>query len=487
MAGPADREKDQCPESTILAMDDPSKPSQEYAPAECWPMARKVWVTFVICFYTFVVYCGSSIVVPSYGYMMLQYRISEEKVSLMLAIYIVGYAVGPLVFGPVSEIAEIGRNPPYIISFTLFVIISSLIWVLDSFPAILVFRFLQGFFGSPGLTTGGATLQDMFGARSAPIAYIFWVLGFNCGPALGPLIATFAVHEDWRWPFWEIIAMSAPLLLVLLFLLPETNPETLSIHGARRASGSHRLLRGPKAFLMQVTAMRALPTQMVKDRFLDALVKPPEITLKDPAMAFCSLYTSLIYAIYYSFFEAFPLTYPNVYGFSADSTCLLYASMLVGCVIAAAMYGYYYTRYTWHTGLDSSNLELRLIPAIPATVLVTVGLFLYAWTSRASVHWIVPTIGVSIYSGATFVVFQALLCYIPLVYPRYVSSLFAAADFARSTLAAGFVMFSRPMYLSIGIQKAVSILAGLSVLGILGVLVLFFYGANLRARSTFTA
>jgi DHA1 family multidrug resistance protein-like MFS transporter len=128
-----------------------------------------------------------------------------------------------------------------------------------------------------------------------------------------------------------------------------------------------------------------------------------------------------------------------------------------------------------------------LIPAIPATILVTVSLFMYAWTARGSIHWIVPTIGVSIYSGATFVIFQALLCYIPLVYPRYVSSLFAAGDFARSILAAGFVMFSRPMYLSIGIQKGVSILAGLSILGILGMLVLFFYGANLRARSTFTA
>jgi DHA1 family multidrug resistance protein-like MFS transporter len=395
--------------------------------------------------------------------------------------------VGPLVFSPISEIAEIGRNPPYIMSFTLFVIVSSLIWVLDNFPAIVVFRFLQGFFGSPCLTTGGATLQDMFGMKSAPIASIFWVLGFNCGPALGPLIATFAVQEDWRWPFWQIIAMSAPLLVVLVFILPETNPETLSIHSVRRTTGSHKFLRGPKAFLVQATAMGALPAQIVRDKFLNAIIKPPEITFKDPAIAFCSIYTSLIYAIYYSFFEAFPLTYPIVYGFSADATCLLYASMLVGCIIAAVIYGYYYTQYTRHTGLDSSSFELRLIPAIPATILVTVSLFMYAWTARGSIHWIVPTIGVSIYSGATFVIFQALLCYIPLVYPRYVSSLFAAGDFARSILAAGFVMFSRPMYLSIGIQKGVSILAGLSILGILGMLVLFFYGANLRARSTFTA
>ena len=395
-------------------------------------------------------------------------------------------AVGPLVFSPISEIAEIGRNPPYIISFTLFLIVSTLIWVLDDFQAIVVFRFLQGFFGSPCLASGGATLQDMFGISDAPIAYIFWVLGFNCGPALGPLIATFAVRADWRWPFWEIIAMSAPLLLVLIFFLPETNPETLSLHSGRRLNYSHKLLQGPKALFMQITAMRALPARTVRDIFVDALMKPPEISLKDPAIAFCCIYSSLIYAVYYSFFEAFPLTYPDIYGFSENATSLLYVSMLVGCVIAALVYGCY-TRHIKDTALNSSNFEIRLIPAIPAAFLVTMGLFLYAWTSRASIHWIVPTIGVSIYSGATFVVFQALLCYVPLVYPRYVSSLFAASDFTRSIAAAGFVMFSRPMYLSIGIDKAVSILAGLSILGIFGMLTLFFYGSNLRARSKFTA
>lgn len=43
---------------------------------------------------------------------------------------------------------------------------------------------------------------------------------------------------------------------------------------------------------------------------IDAIVKPMEITIKDPAIAFVNTYTAIIYGIYYSFFEVFPLVYP---------------------------------------------------------------------------------------------------------------------------------------------------------------------------------
>jgi MFS transporter, DHA1 family, multidrug resistance protein len=40
------------------------------------------------------------------------------------------------------------------------------------------------------------------------------------------------------------------------------------------------------------------PTAIV----IDAIIKPMEITIKDPAIAFVNVYTAIIYGIYYSFF-----------------------------------------------------------------------------------------------------------------------------------------------------------------------------------------
>ena len=96
-----------------------------------------------------------------------------------------------------------------------------------------------------------------------------------------------------------------------------------------------------------------------------------------------------------------------------------------------------------------------------------------------------PTIGIAIYSGATFVIYQGLLTYVPQSYPLYAASLFAANDFMRSCTAAVFVMVVPYMYNNLGVPKGVSILGSVSVLGVVGIVILCKYGAKMRARSRF--
>ena len=66
-----------------------------------------------------------------------------------------------MLFSPLSEIPTIGRNIPYITSFALFVVFSATAATSQSFGALLAWRFLQGFMGSPALATAGATFQDI--------------------------------------------------------------------------------------------------------------------------------------------------------------------------------------------------------------------------------------------------------------------------------------------------------------------------------------
>lgn len=50
--------------------------------------------------------------------------------------------------------------------------------------------------------------------------------------------------------------------------------------------------------------------------------------------------------------------------------------------------------------------EKRLEPALFSSIINPIGLFIYAWTARASVHWIVNLIGVTIMVFANFLTFQ---------------------------------------------------------------------------------
>jgi MFS transporter, DHA1 family, multidrug resistance protein len=114
-----------------------------------------------------------------------------------------------------------------------------------------------------------------------------------------------------------------------------------------------------------------------------------------------------------------------------------------------------------------------------------IGLFVFGCTARESIHWIVPTIGITIYAMSVFIILQCVFVYVPLSYPQYAASLFAGNDFVRSAMACGSILYARPLFINLGIGKGISVLAGLSTLGVIGMITLWVYGAKLRARSKF--
>ncbi|CAH0021898.1 unnamed protein product [Clonostachys rhizophaga] len=455
--------------------DDPENPHN-------WTIKKRLVTTLIICLYTFVVYTTSAIYVPSTEGIMKQFGVSSIVATLGLALYVLGYGVGPLLFSPLSEIPRIGRNPVYIVTMFLFVILSIPTAFVGNFPGLVVLRFLTGFFGSPCLASGGASLGDIYSFRALPYAMMAWVSAAYCGPALGPLLSGFSVPVmGWRWSLYESIWASAPVGIAMFLFLPETSSPNILLRRAQRI----RKLTGNERFMSQSEIdQRNMKFSHV---FLDALIKPLEITIKDPAVMFVQVYTAIIYGIYYSFFEVFPLVYPVYYGMNLGQIGLVFLCVLVSCLLGVASYvAYLYFVQDPRTAkYGMGKQEDRLIPALPASVGPTVGLFLFAWTARASIHWIVPTIGITIYGGTVFVVMQCIFIYIPLSYPMYAASLFAANDFFRSALACGSVLFAHPLFGNLGVARGTSLLGGLSVIGIIGIWLLYFYGAKLRSLSKF--
>jgi MFS transporter, DHA1 family, multidrug resistance protein len=196
-----------------------------------------------------------------------------------------------------------------------------------------------------------------------------------------------------------------------------------------------------------------------------------------------------------------------MYGFNLGESSLPFLSVVVALLLCVPSYcGYYY--YIVEPQVEKSGFgppEQRLIPGLIATFFVPAGLFVFgelsrvphfctnestanepiAWTANANVHWIVPTIGVGLVMIGCYTIMQAIFMYLPFTYPQYAASLFAANDFARSAFAAGCILFSGPMFRSLGVAKGCTLLAGLSCGCTILFYLLFFYGANLRKRSRF--
>lgn len=263
--------------------DDPANPQN-------WSAAKKGTVTFLICIYTTAVYTGSAIYSSSAEGVMHRFGVSAEAASLGIALFVLAYGIGPLLFSPLSEIASIGRNPPYIVTFAIFTILCVPTALVDNFAGLLVLRFLQGFFGSPILATGGASLQDMFSLIKLPYILCCWAAAACVGPALGPIISGFSVSAmNWRWSLWEMLWLAGPVWLVLFFCLPETYPENLLLRRARRL----RALTGNQNLRSQSEIKQAQLS--FRDVVFDALVKPVQLFALDPAIAYADIYIALCY------------------------------------------------------------------------------------------------------------------------------------------------------------------------------------------------
>ncbi|KAI5289716.1 hypothetical protein KEM54_003368 [Ascosphaera aggregata] len=448
--------------------DDPENPQN-------WSTGKKWILVILIFYYTFAVYGSSAIYTSSLEGVQKKFNIGPVTAELGLSIYVLGYGIGPLIWAPMSEIPRFGRNVPYLSTFLVFFILSIPTALANNFPGLVVLRFLQGFFGSPSLANGGATMHDLFPPERLPYTMALWVCATYAGPSIGPLISGFSVSaKGWRWSLWEIVWMATPAVFGWIFLLPETSPDTILLHRAQRL---RKLTNNPG---IKTAAEIKHADVSFKTIAADALIKPFEISIKDPAVAFVHIYTAIIYGVYYSFFESFPLVFPVLYGMNLGMTGVLFTCLIPACFLgltAYCIYVHFSFRYQRKTCVEPPP-EHRLLPGLIAPFGQTAGLFLFAWTANEKFPWIVPILGVVMNSASAFLNMQSIFMYLPVSYPQYAASLFGMNDFVRSAFAFCTIMFSRDMFLNLGIARGVSLLGGLSVFGIFGMWTLYFYGRS---------
>lgn len=83
--------------------------------------------------------------------------ISPSQVPLPVAVFMIGYIFGPIIFGPMSE--TFGRRPTFLLSFTIYTAFTLGCALAPNWFAFLFFRFLTGCGASaPQMVTGMAVV-----------------------------------------------------------------------------------------------------------------------------------------------------------------------------------------------------------------------------------------------------------------------------------------------------------------------------------------
>lgn len=109
--------------------------------------------------------------------------------AFVTSVYILGYAFGPLVIAPLSELY--GRATVYSVCNFVFLIFSIACALANNLSALIVFRLFAGIAASCPITLGAGTVADMIPLEKRGRAIAFLIMGPLIGPTIGPLGAFF--------------------------------------------------------------------------------------------------------------------------------------------------------------------------------------------------------------------------------------------------------------------------------------------------------
>ncbi|GKT45294.1 efflux pump vrtL [Colletotrichum spaethianum] len=449
---------------------DPGNPKQ-------WSMKRKWAAVFCI---------SSSMVAPALEAIGSELNITSSfEQALVLSIFVLAYAIGPLAWGPLSELY--GRVIVLQLTNLFYMFFNLGCGLARTKGQIIAFRFLAGLGGSAPLAIGGGVLGDLFEAEQRGKAISLYSLMPLLGPAIGPIAGGFVTQNTtWRWIFYSTTILTAVIQSIGVFVLQETFAPVLLTRRKKR--------------LIKETGNTDLhtdfdhPDRTIARTLTIAFTRPFRLLGTQPLVQCLALYMMYLYGLMYLVLSTFPALWTGEYGETVGISGLNYISLGLGFFIGAQtcaplqdrIYAALKRRYVPDGG--PGRPEFRVPMMIPGALLVPTGLLIYGWTAQYHTHWIGPNIGAVIFSAGVIIGFQCIQGFLVDTYTKYAASAVAAATVLRSLAGFGFPLFAPSLYNKLEYGWGNSLLALLGVvIGWPGPLLLWKFGPRLRKKSQYAA
>jgi MFS transporter, DHA1 family, multidrug resistance protein len=174
---------------------------------------------------------------------------SSSLVQATLSIYLVGFAVAQLAYGPLSD--RYGRRRVLLGGLLVFVAGTAMCGFAQSIGSLLVGRLVQAAGACAGPVLGRAMVRDVYPREQGARVLAFVGMALAVAPALGPLAGGYLqVWFDWHAIFAALAAAGLMLLAFVALRVPETNlhPDRHALQ-ARRVAANYRAVLSNPAFL----------------------------------------------------------------------------------------------------------------------------------------------------------------------------------------------------------------------------------------------
>jgi len=149
---------------------------------------------------------------------------SSASMQLTITLYVVGLALGQLIYGPLSD--AVGRRPALLLGLGVYFFASILALLATTVQWLVMARLLQALGGAAGLTLGRAIVRDVANPSRVTKDMALLNLLTLLGPGLAPIVGSYlADHFGWRSIYVFLVLLGCAMLLSTYRLLGETHPE----------------------------------------------------------------------------------------------------------------------------------------------------------------------------------------------------------------------------------------------------------------------
>jgi len=219
--------------------------------------------------------------------LVVGFHASEELITAGLSLFVLGFAVGPLIWAPLSEIW--GRQIIFFVTFGAYTAFNAGCAGANSVATLLVLRFFAGSFGSSPFTNAGGVIADIFTASERGMAMGFFALAPSMGPTMGPFIGGFLGEtEGWRWVVGLLAIFSGALWILGVMMVPETYaPVILRKRATVLSKMTGKVYKTRTDIDKGPISIRAV--------LATALIRPWILLFLEPIVLLLSLYIAIVY------------------------------------------------------------------------------------------------------------------------------------------------------------------------------------------------
>jgi MFS family permease len=300
------------------------------------------------------------------------------------------------------------------------------------------------------------------------------------GPVIGPIAAGWiAERTTWRWVFWSTSILAGTTQVLGFFFLCETYAPFLL------QQKLNRLTKETGNTSLHLAAPRKRPLAALGD----ALIRPSRMLATQPIVQVIALYMAYIFGLSALLIVSFPTIWTHVYHESVGVGGLNYLSLGVGTFVGIGLafrFGVknYAQRKERNGGVGRPEWRLPLM--FIGSAVTPIGLLWFGWSVEAKAHWIVPNLGIVVFTAGMVLCLQGMQTYMLDTYATYAASGLAAAVVLRSLCGFAFPLFAPYMYERLGYGWGTSLLALISVvIGVPAPLVFWRWGESLRRASKY--